>query len=286
LLFPTLGVVRFTNVIASDKFVYLPAIGLLLALAGGLAALWRRAGRLPRLRGRAWRAALVVGPALLAVPLMVATHRHYATWRTAEAHYRYLLALTPQVPPLHYVLAQALQRQGRLAEALPLYRTAIRLDPGYVVAHGDLAAVLWWHGQTAEAVAHWKRALGVEPTYYIARSNLGYAIEAQGDLARTRGKEPEARALYARALGQYRLALEGFRATRPGEPDDGQLHAMLGHLLVKLGETEEGIRELRQGLALAPGFAPGHQWLREALATAGEGRPRGGPRAGGAGSRK
>ena len=54
-LLPTVGIVGFTNVLTSDKYLYFPAVGLLLPLAWGLARLWRWSAQSGRgCAGREW----------------------------------------------------------------------------------------------------------------------------------------------------------------------------------------------------------------------------------------
>lgn len=60
---------------------------------------------------------------------------------------------TEQVADVRYVLADALAREQRFAEAVPWFSTEIATFPGHVRARAGLAMVHWSTGRRAEAVA-------------------------------------------------------------------------------------------------------------------------------------
>lgn len=64
-----------------------------------------------------------------------------------------LSARTEQVADMRYVLADALARQERFAEAIPWFTAEIAAFPGHVRARAGLAMVLWTTGRQREAVA-------------------------------------------------------------------------------------------------------------------------------------
>lgn len=66
---------------------------------------------------------------------------------------RALVTRTEQVADVRYVLADALARQGRLAEAAPLFAAEIAIFPHHLLARAGLAMTQWELGQRAEAVA-------------------------------------------------------------------------------------------------------------------------------------
>jgi tetratricopeptide (TPR) repeat protein len=58
----------------------------------------------------------------------------------------------------HFDRALALQKQGKLAEAIEEYRAAIRIIPGSAEAHYNLGVALWSQGDSAAAVAEFRKA--------------------------------------------------------------------------------------------------------------------------------
>jgi tetratricopeptide (TPR) repeat protein len=57
------------------------------------------------------------------------------------AHYEVALRLRPDVARVHYNLAGAYYRAGRLAEAVRELETAIQIEPGYEEARRNLMAL-------------------------------------------------------------------------------------------------------------------------------------------------
>ena len=58
----------------------------------------------------------------------------------------------------HFDRAVALQKQGKLAEAIEEYRAAIRIIPGSAEAHYNLGVALWSQADSAAAVAEFRKA--------------------------------------------------------------------------------------------------------------------------------
>ena len=72
----------------------------------------------------------------------------------------------------YYNLGLAVQRQGRVVEAEPLYRHAISDDPRMPEAHQNLGTVLDAEQRLGEAAAEYRAALALEPRLKQARVGL------------------------------------------------------------------------------------------------------------------
>ncbi len=227
-ILPTLGIIGFTNVIASDKYVYFPVLGLLMLLAYGLGCLW---DALPRQTFA--RVVVVVVLLGLGVGEAVATHRYLARWQDTERLYRYMLTRAPDVPDLHDQLGFALQQQGRTAEAIAALETALRLDPNYYHSYNNLGTVLATAGRLEEAVAAFREGVRRVPKFAMAHSNLGRALELL--------KRPdEARASYEAALA--------------ADPDCIDAHKGLGILLARQNKLDEAAEHLRAAIRIHPKY--------------------------------
>jgi tetratricopeptide (TPR) repeat protein len=137
-----------------------------------------------------------------------------------------------------------LQAQGKLDEAIALYRAALTRDPNDAVTRSNLGTALASKGQLDEAIIEYRRALDLAPNDADALYNLGNALMAQGNLAA--------------AAGQFREALRI-------EPRFADAHLNMGNALAALGKTEEAADHYRRALAIDPDFAEAHTNLASTL---------------------
>ena len=274
-IFPTMGVIGFTFVIAADKFAYLPSIGLLMLLASLATWLWNAPGSLRRLR--TCRVAMVVVVVLLAGLEARATRRHLFYWQETERLHRYLLAVTPGAYSARYnlglflaeqgrteeaiqefeqvarddpdhwraqsSLGSALTDEGRYVEAIPHFTKALRLGAGFT-AHYNLGIALFELGRTEEAIAHYSEAVRLEPGRFNAHLNLGNALFAQGKFEQAIAQYDEALRLKANyALGHYNR----------------------GRALARMGREDEAIEEYRKALEINPNYTSARRTLEALL---------------------
>ncbi|HET9765951.1 MAG TPA: sulfatase-like hydrolase/transferase [Thermoanaerobaculia bacterium] len=151
-------------------------------------------------RGDLTTAAAHLEPLLAADPGNAVFRMSYARvlrdqGRIAEALplYRQAAALSPADPQVWYELATALQRAGEGDEARAALEEALRHDPGGPQAHNALAIVLANAGKLAEARDHLRAALAVDARDAQIWNNLG-------NVERGLGQADEAAAAYQRAI--------------------------------------------------------------------------------------
>ena len=233
-IFPTMGVVGFTKVIAADKYVYLPSIGLLLVLTSLLC--WFCS--INKTIAKKGVVAIIV--LLLAGSEAVATRRYLVHWRDSVTLYEYMLTLTPDAAPVHNNLGNVLESQGRLDEAISHYRQALQIKPDNAEAHYNLAIALKDQQNLKDAISHYRQALQIKPDYPSAHNNLGLALEKQGKLDE--------------AISHYRQAIRLKPNYAPG-------HYNLAAALVKLGKLDEAITNYNKVLQIKPDHAPSHYQL-------------------------
>jgi tetratricopeptide (TPR) repeat protein len=163
-------------------------------------------------------------------------------------HYEQALRLKPDFAGAHHNLGSALFQAGKVPEAIGHYEQAVRIKPDYAEAHNNLGVALMRQGRLQEAISHWEQALHLKPDYADAHSSLGNALFQAG-------RVPE-------AIGHYEQALRI-------QPNDADTHFNLGLALVQQGRLQEAISHWDQALRLKPHFAGPHYNLGVALETLG-----------------
>lgn len=166
----------------------------------------------------------------------------------AVRHLRHALELAPDASSLRYLLGQSLRRLGDVEAAQrELARSGdvpVPLPDPMVQAIGGQAASaqffivqgseLLTDGDVESAVGSFRRAVELEPDNFVAHKGLAYSLEKLGDLPA--------------AVQQLRKALES--ADEPAEQAEG--HAILGTLMVTIGNDDEAAVQLESSLAVDP----------------------------------
>ncbi|MGH0033163.1 MAG: tetratricopeptide repeat protein [Myxococcota bacterium] len=155
MLVPVIGLLQVGQAARADRYVYLPQLGLWLAL---VFPLFDAVRPWPAARRAAAAAAIV---ALLA--LAGATRAQIAHWRDSESLFLHALHVTEDNQVAHINLGLVLTQQGRLDEAASHLLAGLRAAPRSSVGTGLLGNVRAAQGRTAEAAHLYRRALELDP---------------------------------------------------------------------------------------------------------------------------
>ncbi len=278
-ILPTLGVVQYSWVTASDKYVYLPAIGLLMMLAWALSKAWVIEDR----RGRAVRIGIVVAVLMLASVETRGVRGYLKQWRDTEVLSTYMLTLTPNAAPVHVNLGAALDAQGRFAEAVEHYRTALEDSPGNLLAHNNLGGALARLKRYDEAIAHFRRVIEINDHYAEAHNNLAVAllsINKVGEAIRHCQRAIELKENYPEPycnmgnalIAQNKIdeAIVQYRRALTYRHDYAEAHCRLADVLQSRNKLDEAIVHYRQAIRYKPNYAQAHDSLGFALGTSGK----------------
>jgi Flp pilus assembly protein TadD len=272
-LVPVIGLVQIGFQATADRYTYLPSIGLLLAVAGGIHRLESRPS--PAGRAAPWVCAAAV------LPLALLAHRQAATWRDGVTLFTHAIEVTGSNYVAERHLANALRDAGREDEAIELRirqlaaaalpgerdREAIALldtgragpaqrileveiekNPGNWEALCHLGIALAMQEKIEEAAGRFEEAARVKADFAPAYYNLGLARERQG-------RDDDAIAAYARAV-----ELEPHNA-------DGLFN--LARVLSRRGRFDEAAARLESLLQLKPDYPGAAESLNDLRARRG-----------------
>ncbi len=201
-------------------------------------------------------------------------------WAEAERYYRASIAVAPRLATFSYApLGLTLEAQGRVDEAIEMYRTAVRYRPQDPTARARLALLVTNGTEAATAQQDWEQQLRTDPNSALALVNLGVVASNQNrlDEAVTRFREAlrrgpqwqttEAERTTMRAKANYNLgrvlALQGhgpeaiaaYRAALVDDPNYAYAHTNLALLLEGVGgaaNLAEAVTHLRAALRVQP----------------------------------
>ncbi|HNQ24059.1 MAG TPA: tetratricopeptide repeat protein [Phycisphaerae bacterium] len=268
-LAPTLGLVRYSWVLASDKYVYLPAVGVCLLLCSLLTHVW--SGARAQARTSAYRAVVVAAVIIVGFLAARATRMYLSKWQDTETLYRHMLTHAPASPYVHNNLASLLSDARRYEEALRHARRALELKPGYASAYCNLGIILRELGQPAEALPYLRRALALEPDFALARAQLGLtllkleraeeAVEELRAALRITGDRADMWYGLGCALLRQRspaAAAEAFATAARLDPKLAEARVNLALVLREQGDEEGALRELRAAVLANPNLFEAH----------------------------
>jgi protein O-mannosyl-transferase len=284
---PTLGLVQYSWVIASDKYVYFPAFGFLAVIAAGIGAAWdgrrpsrpaSRAG--PRSSRFASRAAVLLGAVLLLALEARGVRATLRPWSSTFTLCQHMEKLAPNAFAVQNELGIAFMRRSAPDQAIRHFRRAIELLPSYPEVHYNLGIALAAQGKIEEAIGHFRLAARLLSTDPNAAYGLGVVLrmagrpdEASKEFARALRLEPRAIGVYAQIGGMLALgghldeACEQFRQGLALDPKDADLRFKLGSALVLANRQPEAATELREAVRLRTDWTEALNALAWLLAT-------------------
>ncbi len=230
-----------TLYIFSDRYLYLPQIGLLLFAGLMIDSLLDRYSRSIR------NGALAIG-VLCITMLGISAHARSLLWQDSESLLGDALRSDPGNTALHYNLGIARQQAGDFSGAEAAYRSVLQLDASHARAHANLGLALQSLGQTAEAEAEFRAAIAADPSRPEAYDNLGSLLLDRNDVDG---------------------AIAAFQSAIAADSSYAQAHNNLGSAYGRKGMYEEGLREFQRALELDPAQAAKADELRRTLEDAG-----------------
>lgn len=181
-LIPVTNIYPQLNAFMAAHWLYVPLIGMALLAANGLSALYKN--------DRTRVVAIMVLSAFV-VFFSYLTIEQNNFWNNPSAFYEHTIKYAPDSYKwkLYYQLANERAKEGKLQEAITLYKKAVSLTSYFADAYNKLGSVYAETGDIPRAILSFKKALWVDPSYAPAYKNLA-------DLYRRAGK-PDLAAKYS-----------------------------------------------------------------------------------------
>ena len=265
-LLPVIGFIQVGMQAMADRYLYIPIIGLLVAIV------WELHDRLPR-------SVSVPAAGLAAAACAVLTWNQVHVWKDGATLFAHAIAVTNGNFVAHDNLGVELDRQGRPEEALAQYREAIRIRPGDRNSEGNYAQAnfaagerLLGQGQLDQSLALFREGLRHHPQQALAHTYVGLILTQQHQLAAAVqefhiaiGIDPKlARAHMGLGVAlawseQPIEAAHAFQESLHYDPSNVEGYYDLGLVQVALGERAQAVQSFDSALRLKPDFTPARQ---------------------------
>lgn len=215
---------------ASDRYTYIPLIGLLIIVGVIVRAWMERPGGVRLLRSR--RYALLCSTGVIVVLFGSLASVQAATWKNGKALYEHTISLYPNARAAHNNLGMEYFLLRDYEEAIRHFDDAlgIRLDSK---SQANRAAALVALGRLDEALEEFQKALALEPDLPDAMYGIGNIYQKKGDLLK--------------AAEQYRLTLAV-------APDYANALNNLGAVYIQLHDWDHAIETLKAAIDAKPDF--------------------------------
>ena len=290
-LVPVIGLVQVGSQAMADRYAYIPALGVFVAITWGAHAFIRQRGIPPA------AAATAAGLAILGLGTVTGLQtRHWQNSKTllqhatrvtqdnyvahnnlggayaqsgqfdiAARHYAEALRAKPDHWKARNNLGLAMEQLGQPKEALDHYFKALEQNPDYAEAHNNIGSVMAKKGQWDEAVKHYRRAIQIDARFAAAHNNLaavlaqnGQLLEAQTHYAAAVEIDPylssavSQLALIQLQRGQIDEARKTLDAGHQRRPQDASIAFQLGRLHHLQGDLDRAAAYYQKTLRLAP----------------------------------
>ncbi|MDO8469149.1 MAG: tetratricopeptide repeat protein, partial [Candidatus Peribacter sp.] len=224
---------------ASDRYIYLPSLGLLLLLTLMLKGIGER-WTLPK-------SAIAGTSGFLIALLCLLSMKQTKLWSSADALFTHALLVTPHSVAARTALAQTKLDMDQPEQAFAILKEGLKLgdDARLHLMAGTVYARV---GQVPDALVQFNKAKQMDPKNADAWFSIGSIEEQTGDSV---------------------AALENYRTAVQLDPSDVPAHVGIGRLLADKGDLAGAEQSYRTALAWNPNSMEAHRGLAPVLAKTG-----------------
>jgi protein O-GlcNAc transferase len=154
------------------------------------------------------------------------------------------LSIKPNNADAFHRMAIALQKQGKMDEAIEAYNKALSIKPDYAEVYNNMGIALQKQGKQEETIEAYNKALSIKPDYADAYYNMGIALQKQGKIEE---------------------AIEAYNKALSIKPDYAEAYDNMGIGLQKQGKIEEAIEAYNKALSIKPDYAEAYYNMGVAL---------------------
>jgi protein O-mannosyl-transferase len=236
MLVPVVGLVQVGAQAHADRYMYLPQIGLCIAIT------WAAVDLVSRFQFRSE----ILGVVAPAIVVLFGWRAWIETtyWHDTERLWDRTLAVTGENDLAHFAMGEFFLNANRLDEAISQFQIVRARHPNDPAANFQLGSAHMEKGELELAAQNFEVALKAEPGNTEAETNLANVLLAGGHLDE--------------ALSHYRSVV-----TR--EPGSAQAHYNLAVGLHREGRLSEAILHYKEALRIDPRYPDAEYFLREAL---------------------
>jgi len=264
-LAPVLNAHWLVVTVFSERYLYLPSVGVVWLVGLGASKLWSRAAARPAQRRALVLAGVTVG-ALFAAGIVIRNR----DWHNDKALFTRTIEVDPEAYPIADNLALLYWNEGERDKAERMWREVLARDPNNVKALSNMGLVAGERKQYSEAAGFFARVVELKPSLSDSHRNLGATYRLMGMAGAAESQLRMALALspldyhISNELGRLLLdegrvseAEDQFRASVRDEPNV-LAYDFLGEINIRRGALGEAERNFRAALSLEESDSNAH----------------------------
>lgn len=269
-LVPMIGIVQVGQQAMADRYAYIAMIGLFVSCVWAVAEVASE---------RRWnRVALGVCAGAVLAALSALTYHQLGYWRDAETLWRYTVSVTKNNYVAHDMLGHALDKQGRVAEAIAEFRLVETLHKYPAQEIMSLGMFEQANGYLAEALDEYAKVFRVSNDPKLRSSALAQSAEIECDFKKyAEGRQSYQQAMELNADNADALVGMGLLAWREGSPSQaaewfsravsieprGSRYLLLADALRLSGQTAEARSAQESAAKMASDLGPARQIVEQ-----------------------
>ncbi len=167
-LVPVIGICIVGVFLYTDRYAYIPFIGLYIILACGVDNFIQKRPDLKR-----------ITISLLAITISLfglISFMQVAYWKDSFTLFQRAISINPDSSVAHNNLGYTYMRMGEFDEATRHLAKAIELSPNYFSPYYNLAGIFYATGQYEKAILFYKKTIKLKPDYSSAYLNMGISL--------------------------------------------------------------------------------------------------------------
>lgn len=259
-LIPTFHLGGFGDVLLADRFLFIPSLGVAVALASLIGA-WAPDLVAGNPLYRTLRGAVVT---LMMITMMAYSFFYCGSWKNNLSLFRLAATTSPGSAYVQFNLANSLHDAGHTEAAIDAYRRAIELEPDYAEARTNLGMLLVETGNLIEALQQFQFAERDGDHSATLYANLAALLRRMGNLEGALYHYGRALQMDGNATIQNNLAECLMATNRWGDAERLLREAMKlearpevannhGLALLELHKPDEALVSLRTALGMSGG---------------------------------
>lgn len=171
-LVPVIGIVQVGGQAIADRYMYIPMVGILIALCWGMGDLLARTG------SRVLSTGVPVAATAVLIALAALTWKQTGVWRDSKSLFRHTLDIMPDNPFAAMGLGVLYVDEGKYGDAIPFLEIAVLAKHCEPEARYHLGIAHQQRGEFQIAADQYRAAVALNPAYSQAWNNLGVTLDA------------------------------------------------------------------------------------------------------------